>query len=178
MMPRYSGVILAVASLVVPCVAQAGTVEFAFEFNASQASASGVLTATSNGDGSFTAIAGNGIYTSSTYTDAAISLFPNPNAPGFSISPLGLFSYDDELIPSGAPGGLLTGGGLLFQLLGGTVELNIFRVSSGYMASKGPSPHEDNTGTFTLTAVPEPGTIWLMGAMLLGVKRVLKLKLV
>jgi hypothetical protein len=174
-MRKYFSVILVTACLMLPCVAQADM--FVFEFNGGQSSASGILTAMSNGDGSFTAIAGHGTYTSPTYTDAAISLFPNPNAPGFAPSPLHYFAYDDQLLPSGAPGGLLDAYGLLFQLLGGTVELNVCDFSSVYH-SIDRAPYHEDTGTFTLTAVPEPSTILLMGTILLGVAGALRRRLV
>ena len=173
-MRRYFSVILVTACLMLPCVAQADML-FAFEFNGGQSSASGILTAMSNGDGSFTAIAGHGTYTSPTYTDEAISLFPNPNAPGFALSHY--FAYDNQLLPSGAPGGLLDVYGLLFQLLGGTVELNIFDAGSVYVSIER-APSRTDTGTFTLTAVPEPSTILLMGSILLGVVGALKRRLV
>ena len=176
-MRSYFSVILVTVCLMLPCVAQADT--FAFQFNASQSSsaASGILTALSNGDGTFTATAGLGTYTNPVGTDAAISLVPNPVAPGGSLSPFGHFYYDDTLIPSGVPDGLLDGDGLLFQLIGGTVELNIFYVGGGkYFAAD--SNRHDDIGTFTLTAVPEPSTILLMGTILLGVVGALKRRLV
>jgi hypothetical protein len=87
--------------------------------------------------------------------------------------------WDNLLFPSGGPGQLLDYSGLLFQISGGPAELNIFgnganQLYSGYNA---PPNFFSDSGTFAISAVPEPGSILLMGTLLLGVAGALKRKL-
>jgi hypothetical protein len=125
-------------------------------------SASGILDATSNGDGTFTAITvvgGSGSVVSPDYT-GLITLIANPSPPSEVVSPSGFFLYDDQLLPSQNP--LITNGGLLFAPSGPAPfsEINIF--SNGPFSPSNPNYqyYENNGnytfGTFTLTAVSAP----------------------
>jgi hypothetical protein len=124
--------------------------------------ASGTLNATSNGDGTFTAISGSGIF-----NGIAITLIPNPTPPGQVLSPSGAFNFDDQLLPASDP--LLLNGGLLFSLASGpATELNIF--------SNGPGSYSTDTNVGATAGLgssvatdfalmtPEPASLVLFGA--------------
>jgi PEP-CTERM motif len=143
---------------------------FAFTFVdlALGVSGHGTLDATSNGNGSYTAFSGSGTVSSPDYA-GSITLLPNPNAPGASTSPSGFFFYDNQLFPGQDP--LVNNNGLLFTTTSSSPsEINIF--------SNGPGAYQyyDNTGfntgpsglIFTLTAVPEPATLTLLGFGIAG----------
>jgi hypothetical protein len=174
-MNKYFAVVLLAVCLMVPCIAQADG--FTFQYTGGSSSASGELSATANGDGSFTAVSGSGLYSGFTFVDVPITLYANPIAPAEAISPSGAIGYDNQLFPSGGAAGLISYWGLLFTMAD-TSEVNIYQGGStfdsyaGYLPSVG-----SDTGTFTLTAVPEPGSILLMGTLLLGVAGALKRKL-
>ena len=135
----------------------------------------GLLLGDANGDGTYTAVSGNGAVSDGT----TLSLISNPNPPSETLSPSGFFLYDDQLLPGQNPS--ITNGGLLFSIVspgayeGGATEINIFSNGPGpgtylYYANNGFNVY----GTFTLTAVPEPsrlvGLIGLcgMGVVVLG----------
>jgi hypothetical protein len=152
-------------TVVLSCLSQAGMV-FDFTYTGDSHRASGSLTATDNGDGSFTATFGTG-----QFDGFAITLIPNSIAPHTAYSPTGYFFFDNQLFPAGNP--LLLNGGLLFSInTGSATELNIY--------SNGPYPANPYTsylnngnwdnGVFTLTqesittlggtaTVPEPTTV-------------------
>src|SRR5262245_13589551 len=152
--------------------AEAGTV-FDFSYFGEAHQAHGTLTAVDNGDGSFTAVSGGGLF--DTYS---LSLIPNPVAPGTATSSTGYFYYDNQLFPAGNP--LILNGGLLFAVDTGTAtELNIY--SNGpYPATQYTSYLNDgnwDNGEFTLaridlelfaaSSVPEPITVFLVATGLL-----------
>jgi hypothetical protein len=141
--------------------AYATTFLFRYTSNDGSEAASGTLSATANGDGTYTAQSGviNG---SGLVAAGAGSLIANPAPPAASYSPSGFFTYDDQLLVGQNP--LITNAGLLFDI--GGAEINIF--------SNGPGPggyqfYNNNSandlGDFALTQVPEPAT-W--GLMLVG----------
>jgi hypothetical protein len=143
--------------------------DFSYTSNNGTVIASGVLDATANGGGTYTATSGTGSETSPDYT-GPIALIANPGPPGEVVSPSGFFLYDDQLLPGENP--LVTNGGLLFAPTGPGAsfsEINIF--------SNGPGPGTyqyyenngfNNLGNFTLTAVPLPASAGV-GFGMLGV---------
>ena len=176
-MNKYFAVVLLAVCLMVPCVAQADGFTFQYTGTGGSSSASGELSATANGGGSFTAVSGGGLYSGFGYVNEAITLYANPSAPGAAISPSGAIEYDNQLFPSGGAAGLISYWGLLFTMAD-TSEVNIYQGGSTFDSYAGYLPGVgSDTGTFTLTAVPEPGSILLMGTLLLGVAGALKRKL-
>ena len=115
-----------------------------------------------------------------------LKLFANPNGSEASYSPSGYFYYDNLLYPSNTD--LIVGNpGLLFMSVSGK-ELNLFTngpsnyvdyqnngfniqtsfhliASSDYSPS---SPHAELPDSSTITAVPEPSSLALLGLGLLG----------
>jgi len=165
-----------------------------FDFTYSDGTFTGIgtLTATPNGDGSFTADSGSGIFGSVATGYSAMTLIPNGAAPDYNSGPFGpdsiMVIYDDQLFPSGSS--YLDGGGLLFGFTGagplGATEINICGTSECTTATtSGPSQthipygfvmNDSNatsgTGNFTLVdppaAVPEPSSlVVVVGASLL-----------
>jgi hypothetical protein len=158
MLLRFAGITVGV--LFSLCTARA-TVIFQFTYTSfsNLDFASGTLDATDNGDGSFTASSGSGIY-----DGFDITLIPNPNGTAGATSPSGFFNYDNQLFPSGNP--VIDNGGLLFSINTGTAtELNIyFAPPDTAFLNDG----KNNAGTFTLSAIPEPGSFGLTTAALLA----------
>ena len=124
--------------------------------------ATGLLSADSNGDGSYTAVSGTG-----TYNGAPITLFANPNGRTPALSPDNVFVYDNQLFPGADP--LIDVYGLLFRLNSTTNELNIWSGPYVAVTFEGQGYNGGNPGTFTLTnATPEPATYGLIGAGLIA----------
>jgi hypothetical protein len=82
------------------------------------------------------------------------SLINNPNPAAESISPDGVFIYDNVLLANGSPS--LDYGGLLFT--SNNLEYNIFYQDGRYQLIETLSPHgtaySEQDGTFTISAVP------------------------
>jgi MYXO-CTERM domain-containing protein len=141
---------------------------FNFAFIGLGLSGSGLLTASDNGDGSFTATSGS----LSVFGDPLATggtLFPNPSAPGPAFSPSGFFIYDNQLFPTLNP--TLDVDGLLFT--SGPNEINIW--------ANGPGSWEyfdfntvtgaqffDTNFQFFLTEIPEPASATLMALGVVG----------
>ena len=143
--------------------ASATTFVYDFSSNDGTENATGRLTATANGNGTFTAISGT-IDASGPLASGTGTLTSNASAPAASYSPSGAFTYDDQLLPGQNP--LITNPGLLFKI-GGT-EVNIFSNGPGpgtYSLDTWAGGYGYQTGNFTLSAVPEPAS-WAM--MLIG----------
>jgi hypothetical protein len=98
----------------------------------------GLLQATDNGDGTFTATGGYLIVISGPIV-GTYELFPNPNPPATFLSPSGAFIVNDQLYPSQNP--TLDVFGLLFT--GNGLEINIWNDGGGvpytYFAFNGSS---------------------------------------
>ena len=82
------------------------------------------------------------------------SLINNPNPAAESISPDGVFIYDNVLLANGSPS--LDYGGLLFT--SNNLEYNIFYQNGQYQLIETLSPHgtaySEQDGTFTISAIP------------------------
>jgi hypothetical protein len=161
---------------------QAFADQFSFTFTDSTdgVSLTGILTATPNGNGSFTATSGE-IITGSDLnaTIDAAPLVSNPHAPGTSIGqvifPIGGgsydFQYDDQLMPASTP--TLDTYGLLFMVgtpgSSGYEEINIWGNNGAFDYTYYKAGQGDlivaggDSGTFILTAVPEPLSLVLLG---------------
>lgn len=151
-------------------VAPANTVfTFSYVSDDLRHQATGSLVTTDNGNGSFTAISGSGLF-----DNLPISLIPNGSAPNAIDSPTGYFSYDDLVLPHQNP--LVTNPGLLFSINdNGATELNIF--------SEGPSSYIaylnngfNTSGSFGVTPAPEPTTLSLVIAGISGAGLFLRLR--
>jgi hypothetical protein len=158
-------------------VGQARADLFNFTFNDpfDGITASGLLVATDDGGGQFTATSViNGMITGNPGGDGALTLIPNPNAPG-GITTFGDFGYDDSLFQGGPEPMPIDNAGLLFSVPDGSV-LNIYlafvtiapfyELDDGDSAGNFTFASEDVTG-FTLTpvttVVPEPSALCLLG---------------
>lgn len=143
---------------------QSSRADFSFEisFSGGGVQGVGILNATSNGDGSFTAVSGSAFVIGAPRS-GALTLLANPFSPSFVISPSGFFFFDNQLFPGANP--TLSEGGLLFLFADGT-EVNIW--------GTGPSTYTyaDSTGfqydflSFRLTLVPEPSSLTMVAVAL------------
>lgn len=151
--------------------ASAATFLFSYTGDAGLNGASGKLTATDNGDGTFTVTGGTITGFGPSYADGVAGamgvVIPNPNAPSSATSPMGAFVYDDQALPGQDP--LISNPGLLFSVDG--YEVNIFSNGPGpdtytlqsYSTSTGYTAAAN--GNFALSevaGVPEPATWGLM----------------
>lgn len=156
--------------------AHAGT-NYSFLFDYSDPtgnSAWGKLTATANGDGTYTAVSGFMDVTHGFDAPGTYSLIGNPNAPGFATSPSGYFYYDDQLLPSQNPS--ITVDGLLF---GGTTptsatEINLYSNGAGaaYTIYDNKGYTNGSNGSFSLAAVPGPAAVLPFALGLLRRRRI------
>jgi hypothetical protein len=150
-MVRHSVVLIAF-SLVLAWPVQAHADEFTFiaRDGASGTISVGLLEASANGDGTFTATSGVLVVLSGPI-EGTYDLYPNPNPPGFFSSPTGAFTVDDQLFPGENP--TLDVYGLLFT--GNGLEINIWGNGAGvpysYYAYNGTNfPLTSTHATFTL----------------------------
>jgi hypothetical protein len=127
--------------------------------------ASGSVDGIPNGGGTYTAISGNVTFSGSgTVLPGTYNLIANPSAPAEIVSPSGLFLYDNQVLPGQTPP--ILNGGLLFGT--GSLEINLFSNGSGaqgtysfYEGTAGGYPVADNSGNFTLSAAPEPSSLFI-----------------
>lgn len=163
-----------VASLIAATlVSSASAATFDFTFTGLNAFGSGSLVADDNGNGTFTAVSGSGTQNVFGVPDS-LSLVFNPHGTMQATSASGLFYFDNQAFPAAA--NLLTDGGLLFMTGAGN-DMNLFSNGNGngtytfYTSQNGSYGYNELTA-FTLaesSAVPEPGTVALVGLGLLGV---------
>jgi PEP-CTERM motif len=148
--------------------AQAGQL-FDFSFSGGGISGSGTLEATSNGDGTYTALSSTGTITGAPDSVSDLnSLVPNPNAPSGVAFEDGI-SFDNQLLIGLNP--VLNENGLMWISNG--VYANLYNRSGTYYYLDSVQFSGGNgTGTavsFTLNPIPEPSTVILGGmACLLG----------
>lgn len=134
---------------------------FYFTFSGATVSGAGTLTASDNGDGSFTAISGTGTQTVNGDSNT-LTLIANPDAPAVHTGDN--FTYDNQLFPSNFP--LISDAGLLFA--SSTGEVNLFSVvGDGYVFLNQNQFSESITFTLSDTppvqGVPEPASLILVG---------------
>ena len=149
--------------------------QFDFTYSDGANSAFGTLSASALGGGDFLATSGSLTVTAG--ADAGTySLFPG--GPGQTTSPSGAFYYDDVVYPGSNP--FIDNDGLLFT--GNGLEINIFSSGSSnysfysyngssYNVASGPPFGFANGGSASLSAVPEPAGLTLLGfgaVLLLG----------
>ena len=159
------GLAAGLAASAIAASATAATFDFTFLANDGSENATGVLFATDNGDGTFTATGGT-INLSGVFSDSgAAALLPDPSAPTFTFSPSGFFIFDDQVLPSQNPS--ITNDGLLF-ILPNTHEVNLFSNGPSLPVPNGSYQLYDNTGEYVYgafsaaAAVPEPAAWALM----------------
>jgi hypothetical protein len=130
-------------------------------------SATALLTANSNGNGTFTVISGSGFWDGT----IPIDLYLNPIAPGPEYSTDGRFIYDDQLFPGINP--VITNPGLMFNIaLGSATELNIWSLGPGQyeaMMYGGDSYSGTSFGRASLAEAPEPTTLPLVLIGIIGI---------
>jgi hypothetical protein len=159
----------AVVATLASTTASATTFFFSFASNDGAEVATGELSATPNGDGTFTAVSGAITMVGPELISGTGALTPNAGAPGSIISPSGAFIYDDQLLPGQNPS--ITNPGLLFNVGGEDVNLYSNGPSSPvpngtYYLQSFNGGYATAVGQFALTAVPEPAA-WAL--MLVGI---------
>jgi hypothetical protein len=162
-MKKFSLAMVAMAIALV--FTQAATAQnYDFTFNGGSITASGELYA----PGTFgvtpgNATSGNIIVSGDPNLTGTGTLFANPNGPGVeALSPSGFFVYDDTLYPGQDPS--IDNGGLLFIDNGNFLEINIYSNGSGaqYTLYDNTGFNTGGSGTFTLTYVPEYGSLSML----------------
>lgn len=141
---------------------------FFFSFAGATVSGSGMLNATDNGDGSFTAVSGSGTQTVGVAAPDTLTLIFNPNGTTISFSPGGFF-FDNQLFPGNDP--LISDAGLLFS--SSTQEVNLFsNIGGGYQFAQQDGFAEAITFLLSdsppVQTVPEPTSMVLFGIGLLA----------
>lgn len=140
---------------------------FYFAFSGATVSGSGMLNATDNGTGSFTAVSGSGTQNVGGVVDTLTLIF-NDNGTTVSFSP-GAFFFDNQLFPGNDP--LISDAGLLFSTA--TQEVNLFSIiGGGYQFFQQDGFTEAITFLLSdspIQAVPEPTSILLFGIGFLAI---------
>jgi hypothetical protein len=139
---------------------------FDFSFTVGPDAGFGSLNTVDIGGGAFAAIGGSLTVTSGIDVGSYV-LFSG--GPGVTISPAGAFAFDDVLYPASNPyldvwGLLFTAGGLEINIWGNSADNYSFysHSNSAYnVADTADAP-------FNATLIPEPSSLWLLGAALLG----------
>jgi hypothetical protein len=168
-----------VAVLVIAAQARASLFDIVFDYsdNGVNIAGNGWISATANGDGSYTAVGGSLRVTEAPPQNLSIAgtfgLLANPSPPSAVYSPSGFFIYDNQVFPGKTPyldtyGLLFTGNGLEINLWGNGQDATAFYTIYGNNGA-------NYNGTATLTAVPEPTTMvagaGALGLALLGIGR-------
>jgi hypothetical protein len=144
---------------------------------------SGTIEATSNGDGSYTAISASGSFDSSSpkFANDTFTLTPNPNAPG-TVTLATDWAIDNQLF---SEGGLATTNGINFNFTdsGTDYYLAIWQTADSSGAYYASIVQQDGTyltstsdflngngeiSTFTVTPTPEPTSLALAGLGIAG----------
>src|SRR5262245_3566843 len=151
---RGARLIALAAVLAMPATAGAETFTFSATDGGSGTFSYGVLAATANGDGSYTATGGYLVVLSGPLA-GVYTLVPNPGPPFPFFSPSGAFIADNQLYPDEDP--TLDPFGLLFA--GNGLEVNIWGNGEGlhysYFAFDGTSySFASNDAEFTLATTP------------------------
>jgi len=162
------------------CAGVASADEFSFDYSGPLVMASGTLSGTALGNGSFEITSGE-MYVTDGLAAGVYSLRVNPNGQAPAYSPSGYFIYDNLLAPESTDG-VVTWYGLLFA--GAGAEINIFREDAAgpyTFYSHGSSGNVVDYGAFSagwavpgaLPDVPAPGGAALLcvGAVVLGRRR-------
>jgi hypothetical protein len=139
---------------------------FDFTFSIGPDMGFGSLNTVDIGGGSFNAIGGSLTVTGG-LDIGSYSL--SPGGPDVTLSPLGAFAIDNVIYPASNPfldvwGLLFSGGGLEINIWGNAPDNYSFYSYNGSSYSVA----DDGGSTFRASAVPEPTTLMLLGAGLLG----------
>lgn len=175
-MSMFRSSVLMLAVLGAAVSSQAAVFDYAFSATDNSFSGTLHLTATDNGDGTFSVTSGTGTVTKEPegITDLTLLGGTYPNSSVYS--PSGQYTYDNTLYPAKDP--LLSLNGLLFSTnLKGTTEVNIWGNNPGQ-----PYTFSDNVNgtayipgySITFSQVPEPTVGGLLGAgalSLLGLRK-------